>query len=130
MEMTITFEGKAKVNAEFEGMKIATDQPFPSGDGTAPTPFYLFLASLGTCAGIFVKSFCDQRNIPTDQIKIIQRMQYNPTAKLVSEVIIDIQLPADFPEKYKEAVINAADLCLVKRHLHNPPVIKTIATIS
>ncbi|PKP17032.1 MAG: osmotically inducible protein C [Bacteroidetes bacterium HGW-Bacteroidetes-21] len=128
MEMTITFEGKAKVIAEYDGMKIETDQPFPSGDGSAPTPFNLFLASLGTCAGIYVKSFCDQRNIPTKGIKITQRMQYNPTAKLISEILIDIQLPADFPEKYKTAVINASDLCAVKRHLHNPPVIKTIVS--
>ena len=30
----------------------------------------------------------------------------------------------DFPEKYKEAVINSANLCAVKKHLQKPPVIE------
>lgn len=127
MEMKITLEGKAKVIADLGGMKVVTDQPFPAGDGTAPTPFNLFLASIGTCAGIFVKSFCDQRNIPTDKIYLTQKMNYNHATHLISEMEIAIHLPADFPEKYKQAVINAADLCLVKRHFNNPPQITTIA---
>jgi putative redox protein len=129
MEMTVSFEGKAKVIAEFGGIKIITDQPVPSGDGSAPTPFQLFLASLATCAGIFVKSFCDQRGIPTEKISITQKMEFDKTTHLISEMEIKINLPSDFPEKYKNAVVNAADLCLVKRHLQNPPNITTIAVI-
>jgi|GEM_PF-5225741 len=34
---------------------------------------------------------------------------------------LDIQLPADFPEKYRETVINSADLCAVKKSIYNPP---------
>ncbi len=129
MEMTVSFEGKAKVIAEFNGMKIVTDQPVPAGDGSAPTPFHLFLASLATCAGIFVRSFCDQRGIPTDKISITQTMEFDQATHMISEMEIKINLPSDFPEKYKNAVVNAADLCLVKRHSHNPPRIKTIAVI-
>jgi ribosomal protein S12 methylthiotransferase accessory factor len=129
MEMKITLEGKAKVIAEIGGMKVVTDQPIPSGDGTAPTPFNLFLASIGTCAGIFVKAFCDQRGIPTNQIYLTQKMNYDHSTHLISDMDIVIHLPADFPEKYKNAVINAADLCLVKRHFSNPPAINTSAVI-
>jgi len=32
-------------------------------------------------------------------------------------------LPPDFPEKYKEAAIKAAEQCTVKKHLLKPPVI-------
>jgi len=129
MEMKITLEGKAKVIADMGNIKVVTDQPIPAGDGTAPTPFQLFLASLGTCAGIFVKSFCDQRGIPTDNIYLTQKMNYDQSSHLISEMEIQIHLPAGFPEKYKEAVIKAADLCLVKRHLHTAPKITTTATI-
>lgn len=129
MEMTVSFEGKAKVIAEFNGVKILTDQPVPAGDGSAPTPFHLFLASLATCAGIFVRSFCEQRGIPTDKISITQKMEFDQSTHLISDMEIKINLPSDFPEKYKNAVVNAADLCLVKRHLQNPPRIKTFAVI-
>jgi putative redox protein len=130
MEMIITMEGKAKVNASFKGQIIKTDQPIQGGgDDSAPAPFDLFLASLGTCAGIYVKSFCDQRGIPTKDIRIVQTMGFDPAKRMIGNITIDIQLPADFPAKYKDAVVNTADLCAVKRHLSDPPVIVTKATI-
>lgn len=129
MDMIITFDGKAKVNAEYHGITIHTDQPQPSGDGSAPAPFDLFLASIGTCAGIYVKSFCDQRKIPTADIRIVQSMEFDRATHLISRIHLEIQLPSGFPEKYKAAVINAADICAVKRHFHNPPAIETTAVI-
>jgi putative redox protein len=125
MNMKITFEGKKKVNAEFNGQIIPTDQPLQAGgDGSAPAPFTLFLASIGTCAGIYVKSFCDQRNIPTDQITITQSMNYNYKTRLIDNIDLIVNLPDDFPEKYKPAVLNAVNLCAVKEHLKNPPAIQ------
>jgi putative redox protein len=122
MEMQIYFDGNKKINAELNGQIIRTDQPLQGGgEGTAPTPFDLFLASIGTCAGIYVKGFCDQRGISTDNIKIIQKMNFNPQTRLIDKIDLEIQLPADFPEKYKEAVINSANLCAVKRHMQEPP---------
>ena len=120
--MEIYFDGNKKVNANWNGSTIKTDQPAQGGgDGTAPAPFDLFLASIGTCAGIYVKGFCDQRGISSDNIKIIQKMNFNPATRLIDKLDLEIQLPADFPEKYKEAVINSANLCAVKRHMQQPP---------
>jgi len=125
MDIVITFDGNKKVNAQYKGHIIRTDQAIDNGgDGTAPEPFALFLASLGTCSGIYVKSFCDQRGIPTENIRLIQKMHYNPDKHRIDEISIDIELPPDFPEKYKDAVINTASLCAVKKVLMNPPEIK------
>ncbi len=116
MEMQIVFPGGAQVDAISGDMVITTNQ-----DGSAPAPFGLFLASIGTCAGIYVLSFCTQRGIPTENIRIVQRMSSNPFTRMIDQVELDIQVPPDFPEKYKEAVIRAADQCAVKKHLENPP---------
>lgn len=122
MNMEIYFDGNKKINARFNGQDIKTDQPVQGGgDGSAPAPFDLFLASIGTCAGIYVKGFCDQRGIPSDNIKIIQKMNFNPMSRLIDRIDLEIQVPEDFPEKYKDAVINAANLCAVKRHMQQPP---------
>lgn len=122
MEMQIFFEGNKKVNASFNGNIIKTDQPTQGGgEGSAPAPFDLFLASIGTCAGIYVKGFCDQRGISSENIKIIQRMNFNPGTRLIDKIDLEIQVPADFPEKYKDAVINSANLCAVKRHMQQAP---------
>ncbi len=127
-EMEIVFPGNKRVDAIFNGTVVRTDQPVQAGgDGTAPAPFDLFLASIGTCAGIYVLGFCQARGIPTDGIKLIQRMNYNYQKRLFDKIEVEIQLPPDFPEKYKAAVIHAADNCAVKKHLLNPPeiVVKT-----
>ncbi|NLF74354.1 MAG: osmotically inducible protein OsmC [Chloroflexi bacterium] len=116
MEMDIVFPGGARIDAITNGMVITTNQ-----DGSAPTPFGLFLASIGTCAGIYVASFCQQRGIPTDNIRIKQRMDVNPLTRMIDHVELDIQLPPDFPEQYKAAVIRSAELCAVKKHLEKPP---------
>lgn len=124
--MIITFEGKKKVNAEYRGQTIRTDQSVSNGgDGAAPEPFSLFLASIGTCAGIYAKSFCDQRGIASEKVKIVQTMEFNPDTRLISKIKLEVKLPPEFPEKYKSALVKTINLCAVKRHLQNPPEIQT-----
>lgn len=124
MEMEIVFPGGLRVDAIAGDMVIPTNQ-----DGSAPAPFGLFLASIGTCAGIYVLSFCQQRGLPTDHMRIIQRMHSNPFTRMIEKIELDIQLPPDFPEKYKEAVIRAAELCAVKKHLEQPPAFEVYTSV-
>ncbi|HLF87662.1 MAG TPA: OsmC family protein [Anaerolineales bacterium] len=122
MEMVIDFPGGARVDAHFGPYAVYTDQPpMGGGTGSAPTPFATFLASLGTCAGIYVLGFCQQRGLPTEGIRIIQRMKSSPFTGMVEQVDLEIQVPPEFPEKYRPALIRAADLCAVKKHFENPP---------
>jgi ribosomal protein S12 methylthiotransferase accessory factor len=123
MELTVTFPGGLRVDAESGPFVIKTDQPARGGgDGSAPTPFTLFLASIGTCAGIYVLGFCQQRGLPTDGIRIVQRIESSATKPgMVGKVMLDIEVPASFPEKYYEALVRAADQCAVKKHLESPP---------
>jgi putative redox protein len=124
MEMVVSFPGGACVDAECGDVVIRTDQPVGSGGlRSAPTPFELFLASMGTCAGIYVLGFCQQRGLPTEDIRIVQHVEMDPRTHLVREVKLSIHLPADFPKKYEAALVRAADLCTVKRHLEDPPLI-------
>ena len=127
--MEITFDGGKVITAHLNGHTIRTDQPLDNGGGnTAPAPFDLFLASIGTCAGIYIKSFCDRRQIPADGIKIIQTMKFDEVKKVPGLISLDIQLPGGFPEKYRDAVINAAELCLVKKTISSQPEFKVITT--
>lgn len=127
--MEITFDGGKVVTAHTQGHAIRTDQPLDNGGGnTAPAPYDLFLASIGTCAGIYVKSFCDNRNIPTEGIKIIQSYVWNKETGLPVNIKLDIKLPASFPEKYKASLIHVADLCKVKKTIANPPVFEIITS--
>jgi putative redox protein len=130
MGIKISFPGNLKVNAEINGRIIETDQDVRAGgNSSAPEPFQLFLSSLGTCAGIYVLSFCKTRGIPTDGIEINQEILFDPIRQRIGKVLLDIQLPDDFPEKYKEAVIRAANQCAVKKYLQDPFEVETIATV-
>lgn len=127
----ITLDGGKVVTAHINGKTIKTDQSVKNGgSGTAPEPFELFLASIGTCAGIYVKSFCDQRGIPAEGIRIIQSVVFDPEKRVPSEIKLDIKLPAGFPEKYSAAVVNAAELCLVKKTINHAPRFEVTASIS
>lgn len=125
MEIRITFPGGKKVNAEMGGIVIPTDQPVEEGgEGTAPSPFVYFLASLGTCAGIYVLGFCQQRGIDTAGLSLTQLMEFGSDEtgrKRLSRLTIDITLPPAFPEKYRNAIVKTAELCTVKKVIMDPP---------
>ena len=125
MKYDITFGGNKKVDAHYRDFIIHSDQPVTSGgDNTALSPFELFLASIGMCTGFYVLAFCQSRAISTDNIKITQTVIRNDATHMVEKVMIDINLPPDFPEKYKSAVIKTAQSCSVKKFLDSPPEIQ------
>ena len=119
MEMIIDFPGGSRVDAHFNNFTVATDQP-PAA--SAPTPFAVFLSSIGTCAGIYVLGFCQQRGIPTDGLRIVQHVNSNPLTHMVDKISLEIQVPPAFPEKYLPAMIKSAELCAVKKHFERPPL--------
>jgi len=122
MEMIIDFPGGAKVDAHFGDFTVKTDQPpMGGGEGSAPTPFHIFLSSIGTCAGIYVLGFCRQRGLSAEGIRIIERVHSNRMTGMVDKIDLEIQVPPSFPEKYYDALVRSADQCAVKKHLETPP---------
>ncbi len=119
MDMIIDFPGGLKVDAHFGSFTIETDQP-PSN--SAPTPFEVFLSSIGTCAGIYVLGFCRQRNLPTEGIRIVQHNHPNKMTGMMDKIDLEIQVPPTFPAQYYEALVRSAELCKVKKTLEHPPV--------
>ncbi len=130
ISMEVTLDGGKVITAHLNGKTIKTDQSVRNGGGgTAPEPFELFLASIGTCAGIYVKSFCDQREIQAENIRIIQTVEFDPQKRVPSIIKLDIRLPSGFPEKYRAAVINAAELCLVKKTINFGPAFEVFTSV-
>lgn len=124
----VSLPGGSRVDAKVRGFTVSTDQPeSDGGDDTAPTPFELFLTSLATCAGYFVASFCKARSIPAENIRLAQTIYRNESTHMVEKIGIEILLPPGFPEKYKAAVVRAAESCSVKKHLAAPPLIAVSA---
>jgi putative redox protein len=130
MEIMVDLPGGSRVDAHFDAFTVQTDQPVAlGGDNSAPSPFEVFLASLATCAGFYVLRFCKSRGIASEGIRLIQKTEHDPDNKMTSKISLDIQLPEGFPEQYFSAVIRAAESCLVKKHLENPPAFEIRTSI-
>ena len=129
VDLDISFPGGLRVDAAFNGSVVHTDQtPADGGEGSAPSPFDLFLASLGACAGSYMLGFLHRRGVPTDGVRLVQRDVSNPASGMVEEIKIEIQVPDGFPEKYLAPMIRAAELCAVKKHLEHPPATAVTAS--
>ncbi len=120
-EIIVTLPGGRRIDAQVPGHVVHTDQSREDGgEDAAPSPFQLFLAAIGTCAGIFVQGFCAKRELPTEGIRIVERPHYAEDDTLVG-VDLDIQVPPSFPEKYRDALVRVADKCSVKRAIQAQP---------
>lgn len=121
-QIEVVFPGKMKVEAFYKGYRVITDQPvYAGGEGSAPSPFDLFLISIATCAGYYFLAFCQERGISLTGAKVVMSMEKNSEKKRIDRLYIDLFLPPGFPEKYREAVIRAVDSCAVKLHILQPP---------
>lgn len=122
MEMIIDFPGEAKVDAHFGEFTVKTDQPaVEGGEDSAPSPFDFFLVSLGTCAGYYVLRYCQQHNLPSQGIRLIERTHWDQSIGMLGKIELEIQVPSTFPEKYLPSLVRSAELCTVKKHIEKPP---------
>jgi putative redox protein len=104
--MEVFFDGGKVITAYIGLQTMKTHLPLNAGgQNSAPTHFELLLTSIGTQAGIYLKSFCDQRFIPAEKMKIIQTGENDKVTGLRTNIKTDIQLPVDFPEKYNAALL-------------------------
>ena len=110
-DIEVSFPGGMRVDAQIGAFVVRTDQPVDhGGDGTAVTPFDLFLASLASCAGFYILAFCQARHLPMDGLRLRQRVLIDPGTTLPSRICLELELPASFPEKYRNAIVRAAYL--------------------
>lgn len=120
--ITVGFPGGKRVDARIGDFLVSTDQGVKSGgEGSAPEPFDLFLASVATCAGVYALNFCHSRNLATDGLGVRMTCKHDDTKKLIAKMVIELSLPSGFPEKYRDSIVRAMERCAVKRHIVDAP---------
>lgn len=118
----VAFPGGKRVDARIGDFHIHTDQAVKAGgEAAAPQPFDLFLASIATCAGIFALNFCQARNLETQGLGVRLDCDFDEQRKLFTQMRLLVSLPEGFPDRYREGIIRAVELCPVKRHINESP---------
>jgi putative redox protein len=121
-EIVITLPGGRRVDAQVGAHVVRTDQPRDNGgDDLAASPFEVFLAAIGTCAGIFVQGFCAKRELSYEGIRIVERPRFHPESGALDAVELEIEVPPSFPERYRDALVRVVDQCSVKRAIQAQP---------
>ena len=121
-ELKVVFGENYKIDVEYKGFTVKTDQPVrDGGDGTASSPFDLFLVSLAACAGYYALAFCKERKIPTAGLAVTMITERGEVSKMIDKISIAVTAPAGFPEIYRAALIKSVDHCTVKAHILRPP---------
>jgi len=116
MDIQIKYDENGRIIPLMNGNEITMNE----------SPFLIFLASAGMCSAVFVRAFLQQRGLSIADTSIIQRMDYDQATNMVKNIDIIIDLPAGFPEKYKNAIKKVVAQCPVKRHLAAPPTFNVI----
>jgi ribosomal protein S12 methylthiotransferase accessory factor len=127
--LTVTIPRNRRVDVAVRGHLIHTDQPLDNGgEDSAPSPFELFLASIGACAGIFVQGFCAKRGIDPSGITITQDPVHRADGSL-ERVDLHVMVPPSFPEKYLTALVAVIDGCSVKKAIAAQPTFVTDVSV-
>ena len=122
MNINIRFPGGKRVDAVFDGFVVHTDQSAShGGQGTAPEPYDVFLASIASCAGAYLLAFCQARDIPIAGIELSQEAHFDPATHRVASVQLKLVLPPTFPEKHRAGIVRAIEGCKVRKTLALPP---------
>lgn len=118
----VSFPGGARVAASMDGTTIETDQvPENGGEGSAPEPFQLFLASLAACGGIYAHRFLQHRGIDSSKVRMRLVCLKHSEKGLYRRMRFVLELPPDFPSELRAPLARAVRQCPVKKHMQNPP---------
>ncbi|MGB5450988.1 MAG: OsmC family protein [Sedimenticolaceae bacterium] len=122
MDLKVKLEGGKRVSTQIGDHQIMTDQPAKHGGGnSAPAPYDLFVASIGTCAGFYVQSYCQSKGIDSTGIDITLTLKRDPETKKISGFVTTIHVPEGLPKKLHSALKRVAEQCAVTKTIMDNP---------
>ena len=120
MQIKVNFLDNLRLESKFDDFTVVADQPIRyKGDGSAPGPFDYFLASSAMCAAYFAKMYCMARDIPTENLRLVQNNIVDPEDRYKQLIKIQLELPDGISEKDRLGILRSMERCSVKRVIQN-----------
>lgn len=126
LEATVSYPSDTRIRAQAKDLVVEVGPPpHRGGDPGAYGPFDLLLCALATCTGFPVMDFLQERGIPTEGAAVRLKALRGEESHILEQVDIEIVVPPEFPDKYRDALVRAAGLCFIKEQLGKAPVFAT-----
>lgn len=122
IDVEVSFPSSTRIQARSKNLTVEVGPPpDQGGDPDAYGPFDLLLCSLATCTGFQILSFLQERGMPIVDAGLHIEAKRSEQTHLLESVSMQIRVPRDFPDKYRDAIVRAAGLCFVKEQLGHRP---------
>jgi len=124
MKMEVHLQQGFLFQAICGGHKVLTDQPEKEG-GTdqAMTPAEVFIASLGTCIGVYAVRFCRRHDLPTEGLKVSLDWTVVKDPWRIGAIKAEIHYPHDISETERKGLLRMAEACFVQETITHRPEI-------
>lgn len=128
-EMKVSFPGLGhRVDVHYGSHSFCTDvSPKKGGQGEYMAPGSYFLGAIAACTGSAVLSFCEERDLHIEDMRVIYHT--NLETRMIDRIQVKVQVGEDFPKKYLKALERSAGTCWVKRQWQNAPEVAIMAEV-
>jgi putative redox protein len=123
--LSIKHEGGLCFSVQVRGHCFLVDMPKDSkGEDRGPSPADLMTAAMGACMGMHMVLYCQTAGINGQgmEMSLVYNLVEEKGRRRIHVVTGDISLPQD-PGPRKSALLRAAENCIVRNTLMNPPEI-------
>ena len=122
--ITVTRKEDLEFSIRVRGHEVTSDMSEKDGGRDAgPSPAELLAGSLGACIAIMVQTYCDTHGYNDGDVAASLTVQIADDPKRLGNIVIDLELPKDFPEDKKSVVERLAELCPVHETLKQMPAV-------
>jgi len=123
MAITVSYEEGLRFRAWNGDHQVVIDLPEGvGGSNRGMSPPQLFIASLGSCIGVYVVDYCKRAGISCQGMKIHLDWKIKDDPKRIGDIGVKIELPScELPPARKKAILSVAEHCLVHNTIHHLP---------
>lgn len=130
MPMKITYKGKKGFAVNIRNHTFNVDQPEDNGgDDRGPTPPEIFAASLGTCVGVYVTTYCNAKGINCEGVSLDVNWKFSGGHESIDNISVNIIMPDESYKIREKAILRAAERCLIDNTLKRNPQVDVALNI-
>jgi putative redox protein len=119
------WEGGMRATVEAGGFEVGADEPESAGgDGTAPQPTELLLASIASCFTLALAYSARKREVPLKDLTVDVTGHYSHLAFDAFRITVKAAEPRG--EELERLITAARRVCYVTRTLASPPEIEIV----